>query len=268
MIPSETSRLVAEGGLDFHTPSLADFFPDAILFAGTPFEFNRIQLIRLIVVVGCLAITYAIASRAKVVPGRIQSVFELFMGFVRDNAIEPVLGKAKGRRFAPMLYTLFFLILAMNLAGVTPGLNLAGTSVIGMPFLLAMWTFGTYVYCGMKQHGFLGYFKHETMPPGVPKPVYILLAPIEFLQLAVVRWFSLTVRLLANMVAGHMMLVVFISLSQALLFSGTWLIAATPFAGAFALGIFGFEIFVALLQAFIFTVLSAVYINMATSESH
>lgn len=268
MIPSETTRLVAESGLDFHTPSLADFFPDAILFAGTPFEFNRVQLVRLIVVVGCLAITYAIASRAKIVPGRIQSIFELFMGFIRDNAIEPVLGKAKGRRFAPMLYTLFFLVLSMNLAGVTPGLNLAGTSVIGMPLMLALWTFATYVICGMKQHGVLGYIKHETMPPGVPKPVYFLLVPIEFLQLALVRWFSLTIRLLANMVAGHMMLVVFISLTQALLLSGSLLMIASPFAGVFALGIYGFEVFVALLQAFIFTILASVYINMATSESH
>jgi F-type H+-transporting ATPase subunit a len=156
----------------------------------------------------------------------------------------------------------------MNLAGVIPGLNLAGTSVIGLPLLLALWTFATYVIFGIKKHGFLGYLKHETMPPGVPKPIYILLIPIEFLQVVLIRWASLTIRLLANMVAGHIMLVVFIGLTQALLFSGSWLIAVSPFAGALSIGIYGFEMFVAALQAFIFTMLTAVYINMATADEH
>jgi F-type H+-transporting ATPase subunit a len=106
------------------------------------------------------------------------------------------------------------------------------------------------------------------MPPGVPKPIYILLIPIEFLQIVLIRWASLTIRLLANMVAGHIMLVVFIGLTQALLFSGSWLIAVSPFAGALSIGIYGFEMFVAALQAFIFTMLTAVYINMATADEH
>jgi F-type H+-transporting ATPase subunit a len=106
------------------------------------------------------------------------------------------------------------------------------------------------------------------MPPGVPKPIYILLIPIEFLQVVLIRWASLTIRLLANMVAGHIMLVVFIGLTQALLFSGSWLIAVSPFAGALSIGIYGFEMFVAALQAFIFTMLTAVYINMATADEH
>lgn len=156
----------------------------------------------------------------------------------------------------------------MNLAGVVPGLNLAGTSVIGLPLLLALWTFVTYVVAGVKKHGFAGYLKHETMPPGVPKPIYLLLIPIEFLQVVLIRWASLTIRLLANMVAGHIMMVVFIGLTQGLLLSGTWLILGSPFTGALAIGIFGFEIFVAALQAFIFTMLAAVYIQMATSDEH
>ena len=149
-----------------------------------------------------------------------------------------------------------------------PGLNLAGTSVIGLPLLLALWTFVTYVGAGIKKHGFLGYFKSETMPPGIPWPIYILLIPIELLQVVVIRWASLTIRLLANMVAGHMMIVVFIGMTHALLFSGDWLIAISPFAGAMAIGIYGFEIFVGALQAFIFTMLTAVYIQLATADEH
>ncbi|MGP9693285.1 F0F1 ATP synthase subunit A [Brachybacterium sp. AOP25-B2-12] len=260
--------VLAEGGLDFHIPSLSEFFPPPILFAGTPFEFNRVQLVRLIILAVVLIVMCVIASRSKLVPGRIQSIAELLIEFVNNSIIKNTLGLREGRKYAPMLITMFFLILAMNLGGVIPGMNLAGTSVIGLPLLLALWTFVTYVFFGIRKHGFAGYLKHETMPPGVPKPIYLLLVPIEFLQVVLIRWGSLTIRLLANMVAGHIMMVVFIGLFQALLLSGTWLIAVSPFAGALAIGIYGFEIFVAALQAFIFTMLSAVYIQMATADEH
>lgn len=209
-----------------------------------------------------------VASRAKLVPGRVQSVVELLMDFVNNSIIANTLGLKEGRRFAPMLITMFVFILAMNLTGVVPGLNLAGTSVIGLPLLLALWTFVTYVGAGIRKHGVLGYFRSETMPPGIPWPIYILLIPIELLQVVVIRWASLTIRLLANMVAGHMMIVVFIGMTHALLFSGDWIIAISPFAGVMAIGIYGFEIFVAALQAFIFTMLTAVYIQLATSDEH
>ena len=247
---------------------MGEFFPEAILFDGTWFEFNRVQLVRLIVLAVVLIAMCVIASRAKLVPGRVQSVVELIIDFVNNNIIANTLGLKEGKRFAPMLITMFFFILAMNLAGVIPGLNLAGTSVIGLPLLLALWTFVTYVGAGIKKHGVLGYFKSETMPPGIPWPIYILLIPIELLQVIVIRWASLTIRLLANMVAGHMMIVVFIGMTHALLFSGDGLIAISPFAGAMAIGIYGFEIFVGALQAFIFTMLTAVYIQLATADEH
>ncbi|MFC7376706.1 F0F1 ATP synthase subunit A [Brachybacterium sp. GCM10030267] len=223
---------------------------------------------RLIVLAVVLIVLAIIASRAKLVPGRVQSIVELMLDFVNNTIIKNTLGLREGKRFAPMLTTLFFLILAMNLAGVVPGLNLAGTSVIGLPLVLALWTFVTYVVSGVKVHGFGGYLKHETMPPGLPKPIYLLLVPIEFLQVVLIRWGSLTIRLLANMVAGHIMMVVFIGLTQGLLLSASWLIVVSPLAGALAIGIYGFEIFVAALQAFIFTMLSAVYIQMAIADEH
>ncbi|WP_193104090.1 F0F1 ATP synthase subunit A [Brachybacterium sp. FME24] len=247
---------------------MGEFFPEALLFEGTWFEFNRVQLVRLIILAVVLIAMCLIASRSKLIPGRVQSVVELVIDFVNNNIIANTLGLKDGKRFAPMLITMFFFILSMNLAGVIPGLNLAGTSVVGLPLLLALWTFVTYVTAGVRKHGFLGYLKSETMPPGIPWPIYILLIPIELLQVVVIRWASLTIRLLANMVAGHMMIVVFIGMTHALLFSGGWLIAISPFAGAMAIGIYGFEIFVAALQAFIFTMLTAVYIQLATSDEH
>lgn len=260
--------MLAEGGSFFHIPTLSEFFPDAILFAGTPFEFNRVQLVRLVILVAILVLLGLVASRSKLVPGRLQSVVEILIEFVNTTIIANTLGLRDGKRFAPMLITMFFFIFAMNLGGVLPGLNLAGTSVIGLPLLLALWTFVTYVSAGIAKHGLLGYLRHETMPPGIPWPIYILLIPIELLQVTVIRWASLTIRLLANMVAGHMMIVVFIGMTHALLLSGSWLAAISPLAGGMAIGIYGFEIFVAALQAFIFTMLTAVYIQLATSDEH
>nr|WP_312857707.1 F0F1 ATP synthase subunit A [Brachybacterium aquaticum] len=234
-------------------------------------EFNRVQLVRLIILFAVLVFMCIVASRAKLVPGRVQSVVEILIDFVKNNIIANTLGLKDGARFAPMLTTMFIFILAMNLAGVIPGLNLAGTSVIGLPLLLALWTFVTYVGAGIKKHGFLGYLKAETMPPGIPWPIYILLIPIELLQVVVIRWASLTIRLLANMVAGHMMIVVFIGMTHGLLLMALDLNPAgliAPFAGVMAIGIYGFEIFVAALQAFIFTMLTAVYIQLATSDEH
>lgn len=260
--------MLAEGDSLFYKPSLGEFFPPALLFDGTPFEFNRVQLVRLIIVVVALVVFCVIASRAKLVPGRVQSVVELVIGFVNTNIIENTLGAREGKRYAPMLVTMFFFIFVMNLGGVIPGMNLAGTSVIGLPLLLALWTFVTYVVAGVRKHGFGGYLRHETMPPGVPKLVYLLLTPLDFLQVVLIRWGSLTIRLLANMVAGHIMMVVFIGLANGLVLSGSWLIAISPLAGGLAIGIYAFEFFVALLQAFIFTMLTAVYIQMATADEH
>lgn len=210
-----------------------------------------------------------VASRARLVPGKAQSVVEMMIEFVHSSIIVNTLGLREGKRFAPMLVTMFFLVLCMNLAGVIPGLNIAGTSVVGLPLAMALWTFVVYVVSGVRKHGLGGYLKHETMPPGVPGVIYVLLVPIEFLQVVLIRWASLTIRLLANMMSGHLMLLIFIGMTQALLFAvGGWAIAIAPLTGILAFAIYGFEIFVAALQAFIFTMLSAVYIQMATSDEH
>ena len=123
---------------------------------------------RLIVLAAVLIFMCIVASRAKLVHGRVQSAVELVIDFVNNNIIANTLGLKDGKRFAPMLITMFVFILSMNLAGVVPGLNLAGTSVIGLPLLMALWTFVTYVGAGIRKHGFLGYLRAETMPPGIP----------------------------------------------------------------------------------------------------
>ncbi|MBV7432636.1 F0F1 ATP synthase subunit A [Dermabacteraceae bacterium TAE3-ERU5] len=249
---------------------MEEFFPEAIFGAGTFYEFNRIQLVRLVVVLILVGGLMLVASRAKLVPSRGQSMVEAVIGYVRKDIIEDVIGAREAKPYIPMLTTIFFTVFAMNLAGVVPGLNIAGTSVIGIPLLLALWTFVTYMVAGIKKHGVGHFLKNSAMPPGLPKLVYLILTPIELLQLFVIRWASLTVRLLANMFSGHMMLLVFIGITEALIvFSDHWALKGVGVLAFFTtLGFTFFEAFVALLQAFIFTLLSAVYIQMALADEH
>ncbi|WP_265521895.1 F0F1 ATP synthase subunit A [Oerskovia flava] len=256
-------------GEGFHAPTIADFFPPAILFEGTIFEFNRLQLVRILATIVLLTIFVIAARRAQLVPGRFQNVIEMILGFVRVNVVEEIMGKDRAKRFVPMITTIFVTILAFNLTGVIPGLNLAGTSVAGVALLLALWVFVAYWAAGIRQHGFLGYLKANLFPPGVPAPIYIILAPIELLQLLIIRPASLIIRLVANMVAGHIMLVLCFAATNYLVVEAAPAmkgLGILTFAGGFAITLF--EVFVAALQAYIFALLATVYINMSIEEEH
>lgn len=260
--------LLSESGEGFHSPSLADFFPDAVLFAGTPFELNRVMLMRLLVAVVLVAVFWLIGRRLTLVPGRAQSVIEIMLDLVRKGLAEEMIGKEKGKPYVNLLTFMFFSILAMNITGVIPGLNLAASSRIGFPLTMAAVAYVAFVYAGIKNHGVTGYLKASLFPSGVPWPIYILLTPIELISTFVLRPITLSIRLMVNMVAGHLLLVLcfsatnflFLEMSGAIKAAG----AVTLLAGvAFTL----FEVFIAFLQAYIFTLLTAVYINLSV-DSH
>ncbi|QAY71676.1 ATP synthase F0 subunit A [Xylanimonas protaetiae] len=258
-----------EGG--FHPPSIGDFFPPAILFEGTPFQIDRIWIIRIVATIALLTVFTLAARRAKLVPGRFQAAVEYLLEFVRVQVAEEILGKAHAKRFLPMLTTIFFSILAFNLTSVIPGLNLAGSSRIGIPLLLAVWVFVTYWAVGIRKHGLGGYLKANLFPPSIKDMpfLYVIVTPIELLQILVIRPASLTIRLVANMVAGHIMLVLCFAATQFFLVDSGG--AMKPFGVlTFAGGIFItlFEVLVAFLQAYIFSLLAAVYINMSLEEEH
>ncbi|MBC7551042.1 MAG: F0F1 ATP synthase subunit A [Cellulomonas sp.] len=263
-----TAFAAGEGDGGFHAPSIADFFPAPILFEGTVFEFNRIQMVRLIAAVVLLVIVVMAARRATLVPGRSQNVVELLLNFVRVNVAEEILG-AKGRKYVPMLTTIFFAVLAFNLTGVIPGLNIAGTSLIGLPLVLAAWVFVMYLGAGIRALGLGGFLKNSLFPPGVPVFMYVLLTPIEALQVFVLRPATLAIRLMANMVAGHLMLVLCVSATQFFIVeAGPAMKAFGVLSFASALALTLFEIFVAALQAYIFVVLTAVYLSLSIEEEH
>ncbi|GAA2229397.1 F0F1 ATP synthase subunit A [Promicromonospora sukumoe] len=217
-----------------------------------------------------LSIFMIAARRAKVVPGRFQAGVEYILDFVRVQVGEEILGKDNAKRFVPMLTTIFVTILAFNLTGIIPGLNLAATSRIGVPLLLALWVFVTYWAVGIRKHGLGGYLKANLFPPGVPWPIYFILTPIELLQILIIRPGSLMVRLVANMVAGHIMLVLCFAATQFFLIdsagSGLMVFGALTLPAGIFMTLF--ELLVAFLQAYIFALLAAVYINMSLEEEH
>lgn len=259
---------IASAGAEFHPPSINEFFPDAVLFEGTFFAITRINLTQMLAT-AVLVILFVIGTRRmKLVPGRFQSVVEMGLDFVRVNIAEDILGRKDGRRFLPILTTIFFMVLFMNITGVIPGLNIAGTSVIAVPMLLALVAYATFIYAGVKKSPG-NFFRNALMPSGVPWPLYIIIIPLEFLSTFIIRPITLTLRLLMNMVVGHLMLVLFFSATQFFVFglSGFWTVLG---AGSLAFGfVFTlFEIFVAFLQAYVFAILTAVYIQLAVAEEH
>lgn len=257
-----------EGG-GFHAPTIADFFPPPVLFEGTIFELNRLQLVRIVAAVALIVLFVVAARRAKLVPGRFQGAIEMILDFVRVNVAEDIIGKDKGHKYVPLLTTMFCAVLAFNITGIIPGLNIAGTSLVGLPVMLALWVYVMYLGAGVRAHGVGGFLKASLFPPGVPPFLYVLLTPVEFLTVFIIRPATLAIRLMANMVAGHLMLVLCFSATQYFLLEAAPAMkafGALTLVGGFAITLF--EMFVAALQAYIFVVLAAVYLSLSISDEH
>jgi F-type H+-transporting ATPase subunit a len=266
LFTAATTLLLAASGGDSgpDIPSISEFFPPTIAFDGTIFEINRIGLVRIISAVVLCGLFWFAAGRARLVPGRGQNVAELSLDFVRVSIAEEVLGEKKARPWVPLLTVIFFAVLAMNITGVVPLLNIASTSVVAVPLILAVVAWIAFVVAGVKAHGVFGFVRGQLFPSGVPWPVYILLAPIELISTFVLRPITLTVRLMANMLAGHLLLVIFFSMTSYLFVEASGVlkvVGVLTFAAAFAFTLF--EILVAVLQAYIFTLLTAVYISLS-----
>lgn len=227
------------------------------------------MMIRIIMAIVLIGLLWLGTRNARLVPGRSQNVVELLLDFIRVQIAESILGAENGRKYLVFLTTIFCTILAMNVAGVIPLLNIAGSSVIGIPLVLALWVYVMYLGAGMRQHGVAHFLRANLFPPSVPWYMYPLITPIEGLQVFVLRPATLAIRLLSNMLAGHLMLVLCFSATHFLFLYASLALkplgAVTLVAG---IGITLFELLVSALQAFIFTLLAAVYINMAVAEEH
>jgi F-type H+-transporting ATPase subunit a len=240
-----------------------------LLFKGTPFEVNKVVLLMWLgAVIVFLIFFFAgrAASSGRLVPTGVQSVVETGIDFVRNDIILQTMGPA-GLPWTPFLVTIFFFVFVTNIFEVIPFIQFPVNARMALPAFLALMVWVIFNVVGIRAQGVRGYFKSMLFPPGVPKFLLPLVALIEFISTVFVRPFSLAVRLFANMLAGHLLLVTFAVLSAAL-FTKSVLAVILPLPFAMLILLTGFEILVAILQAFIFTILAAVYIGGAMHPEH
>ena len=253
---------------EFKGPSIMDFFPQAVLFEGTPFELNRIMLLRLVIVALIFILFWLGTRKMQLVPGRFQGTIEMGLEFVRKSIVEDLLGQKDGKRFLPLITTIFFLVLFMNLTGIVPGINISANSVIGMPLVLAIAAYIAFIWAGLRKHPWT-FIRNALFPPGVPPFLYVIVTPIEFVSMFVLRPVTLTLRLLMNMIVGHLLLVLFFSATAFFMVElGGWWIAASAVTLAFGTAFTFFEILVSVLQAYVFALLTTVYIQLALADEH
>jgi F-type H+-transporting ATPase subunit a len=267
-----TAVLAAEGGEEggFEAPTIAEFYPEPLFefsVLGIEFSFTRITLILFIATAAIIALLMAAARRPTIVPSKLQYLGETGYSLVRDGIARDVVGP-KGLPFAPFLASLFFFILANNAMSIIPFFQISPNSKFAFPLVLAVIVWVLYNYLGIKEQGAGRYFKDAAVPPGVPIGALILVTPIELLQVFVIRPFTLAVRLFANMFAGHMLLVVFSLGAVYLLTAGGFLPVFGVASFLMALIMTFFELLVIVLQAYVFTVLTATYLNGALEPAH
>jgi F-type H+-transporting ATPase subunit a len=255
---------------EFHRPSTKlfvwDCLHDPIRIIGIDFCVNRVILLLLLVIAAYVALFLIAFRKPTIVPGKFQAMMEMAIEFVRNQVVVQMIGP-EGARFFPFLATLFFFIFLGNILEVIPGINFPVNSRFAFPMVLALVSWVVYNWVGISRHGLGGYLKSVLFPPGAPKGMYVLITPIEFISVIVIRPITLTLRLTLNMFAGHLLLTLCF-LGTAFLLSNV--VTATFAVFSFGLGVVlvGFEIFVAGLQAFIFAVLTASYIAGAMHPEH
>ncbi len=255
----------SEPSCGFHAPSIANFYFKPLFTIG-PIQFTKPILLMVLSAAIVLVVFWLAFRSPKLVPRGIQNVGELGIIAVRDQILRPQLG-SKGDRYLPFIVSLFFFIWLMNLWELIPVAQFPATSKFAFPVGLTLVVWVTYIFIGMKHQGPIGYFKNMAVPPGAPWWILPLLSPIELLSNIIVRPFTLSIRLFANMLAGHLLLLVF-SIATWYLFGATigLLFAAASFI-VFLL-VFVLEVLITLLQAFIFATLTAFYISDALEPVH
>ena len=253
-------------GLEF--PAVSQLVQWKVLWGSGPFAVTRVTIQIVLSVIIVVAFFLIAGAKRKLVPTGVQNVAESAVDFVQEGIIMQSMG-VEGLSWTPFMLTLFSFILVLNFWEVVPGFQMPVTAHIAIPAELAILVWVLFNAVGIKSQGFFGYFKSMAFPPGVPWPLYILFTPIEIVSTLFVRPLSLAVRLFANMLAGHMLLATFAVLSAAMFTADAIYLrplGILPFGLLIAL--MGFEVLVSFLQAFIFTILAAVYLGLAMHPEH
>jgi F-type H+-transporting ATPase subunit a len=254
--------------LSFEEPGTDDFVWTPYFNLG-PIEVNLIIVLTVATTLLVMAFFFFALRKKNIVPGRLQTVAEEGIGFIRNSVIMEVIGP-EGLVFLPFFTAIFFYILFGNLFEVLPWINTTMNSRIMFPLILAMPVWIIYNTVGIRKHGWIGYLKLQTIPPGVPTWLLIvtLLPIVEFISNIIVRPLSLAIRLFANMMAGHFLIALVFGATILAANAGMPVAILTPIPFALSVGLVAVEIFVSVLQAFIFVILSATYIQGALASEH
>jgi F-type H+-transporting ATPase subunit a len=240
------------------------------IFNGSQVLLTKYSLLLVLAAVVVFVGFLATSRRAAVVPSRLQYAGESAYSWVRDSIGRDIIGEHDFIKYVPLLVSLFFFVLVNNLFGIVPFLQFAPFSRVGFAYGLAALSWLIYNGVGIGRHGFLGYLKHQTVPAGVPKALLVLLVPLEFMSNILVRPVTLSLRLFANMFAGHLLLVLFATGGDYLLLHATGPLVKPAGGLSFIMGILvGFlEFIVEVLQAYVFALLTATYISGALASEH
>lgn len=238
------------------------FFWDPLFLEGTPFAINRVVLLMFLASALCLLFFFAGARRGSLVPRGVQNLAEQAYLFVRNQIAIDVIGPKDGPRYANYLTSLFYFIFFMNLLEIVPGINFPVTSRMAIPAALAFFSWIIFNFVGVKHQGGWSYLKGTLFPPGVPAAIKPLLAVIELFSVFFIRPLTLAIRLLANMMAGHVLLTIFFLFSAEFVTLDLTLPLGILTAAVAAVLIV-FEMLIIAIQAYIFTMLTAFYIAEA-----
>ncbi len=261
--------LAAEGDGTFVAPTVEhSFFFDKI-GDGTVIASVKAMVLLVLGTVILVAFFLAASRKAAMLPGKLQFAGEGIYGFVRNGVAVEILGSKNGHKWAGFLATLFVFIFIQNLWGIIPVAQLPVTSHFAIPVLLAVMVWFIYMIVGIGKHGFFGFFKLMCYIPGIPIAMHLLLIPIEFLSNIILRPFTLAIRLFANMFAGHMLITIAAFGTVYLWGEGGFLnyvLGTLPFIGS--LGLVFFELLIISLQAYVFVLLTAIYLESSLADSH
>jgi F-type H+-transporting ATPase subunit a len=212
---------------------------------------------------------YLASRKHAMVPGKLQFVGEEAYGFVRNSMGRDIIGRNEFMGVVPYLFALFFFILLNNVFATIPLLQFPTMSRAGFVYGLAALSWVIYNAVGVRKHGLLGYLKLQSVPAGVTGPILALLIPLEFLSNILVRPVTLALRLFANMLAGHLLLILFALGGEYLLLeAGMAVKPVGVLAWVLFIAIAFLELLVQFLQAYVFTLLNAMYISGALADEH
>lgn len=270
--------VLASGGLSCHLMSGCGFpAPGAEIFQfsavweftlfGVGFHVTKTTILLFLAVAIILGFFLYAFRKPKLVPRGSQNVGEVGYLFIRDGIAREAMGK-EGDKFVPFLFSFFFLVWLLNFWAIVPFAQIPVTSIFAIPVAFAIIVYATWVPLGIYKQGFIPFFKNMMFPPGVPKAMYVLLAPIELISNILVRPFTHSVRLFANMFAGHLLIASFSVAAFYLISASVVGILGSVASFAVAVALTGFEVLIQALQAYIFTLLAAVYINGALHAEH